>query len=57
MQTTSERAPREHAVRVRVNTEELEFLRRVAAEQDRTVSGVLRIALRDFHERYVEDES
>jgi predicted transcriptional regulator len=42
---------RQHAVRVRVSDAELEFLRRVAREQDRSLSSVLRLALREFYDR------
>ena len=44
---------RPHVVRVRVNEQEREFLERVAAEEDRSVSAVLRLALKQFYERRV----
>lgn len=40
--------PKTQVVRLRVTDAELEFLRRVAAEEDRSVSSVLRMALREF---------
>jgi predicted transcriptional regulator len=44
-------ASRQHSVRLRVTTEELEFLRRLAEAEDRSISSVLRRALRDLYER------
>ena len=40
--------PKTQVVRLRVTAAELAFLRQVAAEEDRSVSSVLRLALREF---------
>jgi predicted transcriptional regulator len=45
---------RPHVVKVRVSEDEREFLERVAAEDDRTISNVLRLALKEFYERRME---
>jgi len=55
MSATDSRTPREHAVRVRVNGDELEFLKRVARADDRTISGVLRLALREFYDTHADE--
>jgi hypothetical protein len=49
-QTTAKPA-RPHSVRLRVSDDELEFLRRVAAAEERTIASVLRIALSQFYDR------
>lgn len=44
-------------MRVRVTEEERTFLARVALEEDRSMSQVLRLALKEFYERRTERES
>jgi len=44
-------SPRPHVVRVRVSADEKQFLERVASEDGRDVSNVLRLALKEFYER------
>jgi hypothetical protein len=48
--------PRPHVVRVRVSAAEKEFLERVAQEDGRDVSNVLRLALKEFYERRIEQQ-
>jgi len=49
--------PRPHVVRVRVSADEKAFLERVAQEDGRDVSNVLRWALKEFYERRIENEN
>jgi len=41
-------------MRVRVSEEERAWLEQVALEEDRSMSNVLRIALKEFYDRRVE---
>ena len=52
---TNERRP--HVVRVRVSADEKAFLERVAHEDGRDVSNVLRLALKEFYERRMEQQT
>ncbi len=49
--TETQKPARPHSVRVRVSDDELAFLRRQAAAEERTIAGVLRLALRDYYDR------
>lgn len=42
---------RTHVVRLRITEEELKFLREQAEREDRTISSVLRLALRDYADK------
>lgn len=44
---------RSHVMRVRVTEEERAFLARVALEEERSMSNVLRLALKEFYERRI----
>jgi hypothetical protein len=58
MTTTYHKEPRPHVVRLRVSQTELDVLREIAVEEQRTVANVLRLALRHFiSERRVVDEA
>ena len=46
--------PRPHVVRVRVSADEKQFLERVAQEDGRDVSNVLRLALKEFYDRRMD---
>ena len=48
---------RPHIFHVRVSDQEREFLERVAQEEDRSMSNVLRMALKEFYDRRVEAQS
>lgn len=48
MTTTTRKDPRPHSVRLRVSQVELDKLREIADEEQRTVANVLRLALREF---------
>lgn len=48
---TEAKQERRHAVRVRVNDAEREYLAAEAARTDRSVSAVLRLALKEYYER------
>jgi predicted transcriptional regulator len=52
---TAEQSTRPNIVRIRVTDEELRFLTSVAEEEDRTISAVLRLALRQFAEKRDSD--
>lgn len=41
-------AAKPHTVRLRVTDEELEFLKQEADQQERTVAGLLRLALKEY---------
>ena len=47
-------APLAHPIRIRVSADEKAFLERVATEDGRTVSNVLRLALKEFYERRMD---
>jgi hypothetical protein len=51
MPETTERPARDLTVRFRVTQDELDYLKQIALEEERTVSGVLRVALRQFMEQ------
>jgi predicted transcriptional regulator len=48
-------ATRSNVMRVRVSDEEREWLERVAREEDRSMSNVLRLALKEFYERRIAE--
>ena len=51
------KSPRRNVVTVRISDQEREFLERVAQEDGRDVSNVLRLALKEFYERRMEQQS
>jgi hypothetical protein len=46
----SSKQTKEHSVRLRVTDEELRWLRQEADDQERTISSLLRVALRHYIE-------
>lgn len=52
MASDKKNGTRDYAVRVRVNEDELAFLKAVASAEERSVSSVLRLALRDYYEKH-----
>ena len=51
------KSPRRNVVTVRINEQEREFLERVAQEDGRDVSNVLRLALKEFYDRRIAQEA
>lgn len=49
--TTAEKTPKTESVRLRVTSQELEWLRAYADRNDRSMSSVLRLALKQFYDR------
>ena len=47
----AEKENRDHVLKVRINATEHQWLRDIAALEDRSVSAVLRLALKEFYER------
>jgi len=52
-----ENGTRAEVVKVRVNQQELAWLREIADAEQRTVSAVLRLALLEFYNRRVKAEA
>ncbi len=46
---------RDNVMRVRVSDEEREWLEQIAAREDRSLSNVLRLALKEFYQRRMEE--
>ena len=46
---------RDNVMRVRVSDEEREWLEEIAAMEDRSLSNVLRLALKEFYQRRMEE--
>jgi len=44
---------RDNVMRVRVSDEEREWLEEIAAREDRSLSNVLRLALKEFYQRRI----
>lgn len=53
MPTATVKENRDHVLKVRVNATEHQWLRDIAALEDRSVSSVLRLALKEFYEKRV----
>jgi len=49
--TVTEKKKRPHSVRVRVTDEELAWLHQHSEETARSISAILRLALRDYYDR------
>ena len=50
-------ATRPNVIRVRVSHEEKGFLEQVARDEDRRVSDIIRIALKQYYQRHIGEES
>ncbi len=48
MTTTDHSTAKEHTIRLRVTSEELDWLREEAARQERTIASLLRVVLRHY---------
>jgi predicted transcriptional regulator len=52
-----ENGARPNIIHVRVSDDEKRFLEQVAREDDRNISAVLRVALKEFYERRMENQA